>query len=69
MIFTLKSNPVKFDDLSSKEIPETSENQKRVEKAREIQLLRYKNEKFTTTPLSARQIKKYVILDEKLEKL
>lgn len=63
--------PVKFDDLSSKKIPETSETiRKRVEKAREIQLLRYKSEKiYNNASLSARQIKKYVILDEKLEKI
>lgn len=63
--------PVKFDDLSSKEIPETSETiRKRVEKAREIQLLRYKSEKiYNNASLSAKQIKKYVILDEKLEKI
>ncbi|MFP5494503.1 YifB family Mg chelatase-like AAA ATPase [Parvimonas sp. G1641] len=63
--------PVKFDDLSSKEVLETSfEIRKRVEKARKIQLERYKNEKiYNNANLSARQIKKYIILDEKLEKI
>ena len=63
--------PVKFDDLSSKEGLETSfEIRKRVEKARKIQLERYKNEKiYNNANLSARQIKKYIILDEKLEKI
>ena len=38
--------PVKYDDLSSKEVLETSADiRKRVEKARKIQLERYKNEK------------------------
>ncbi|WP_314557193.1 YifB family Mg chelatase-like AAA ATPase [uncultured Parvimonas sp.] len=63
--------PVKFDDLSSKEVLETSfEIRKRVEKARKIQLERYKNEKiYNNANLSARQIKKYIILDKKLEKI
>ena len=63
--------PVKFDDLSSKEVLETSADiRKRVEKARKIQLERYKNEKiYNNANLSARQIKKYIILDEKLEKI
>ena len=63
--------PVKYDDLSSKEVLETSEDiRKRVEKARRIQLERYKNEKiYNNANLSARQIKKYIILDEKLEKI
>ena len=63
--------PVKYDDLSSKEVLETSfEIRKRVEKARKIQLERYKNEKiYNNANLSARQIKKYIILDEKLEKI
>ena len=63
--------PVKYDDLSSKEVLETSADiRKRVEKARKIQLERYKNEKiYNNANLSARQIKKYIILDEKLEKI
>lgn len=63
--------PVKFDDLASKEDLETSSDiRKRVEKAREIQLKRYKNEKiYNNASLSARQIKKYIVLDEKLEKI
>ena len=63
--------PVKYDDLSSKEVLETSADiRKRVEKARKIQLERYKNEKIDNNAnLSARQIKKYIILDEKLEKI
>lgn len=63
--------PVKYYDLSSKEVLETSfEIRKRVEKARKIQLERYKNEKiYNNANLSARQIKKYIILDEKLEKI
>lgn len=63
--------PVKYDDLSSKEVLETSADiRKRVEKAREIQLKRYKNEKiYNNASLSARQIKKYIVLDEKLEKI
>ena len=62
---------MKYDDLSSKEVLETSfEIRKRVEKARRIQLERYKNEKiYNNANLSARQIKKYIILDEKLEKI
>ena len=56
--------PVKFDDLSSKEVLETSFE------IRKIQLERYKNEKiYNNANLSARQIKKYIILDEKLEKI
>ena len=63
--------PVKYYDLSSKEVLETSfDIRKRVEKARKIQLERYKNEKiYNNANLSARQIKKYIILDEKLEKI
>lgn len=63
--------PVNFKDLASKEKPESSaEIRKRVEKAREIQLERYKKDKiFSNSSLSANQIKKYVILDEKLEKI
>ena len=63
--------PVKYADLSSKEVLETSADiRKRVEKARKIQLERYKNEKiYNNANLSARQIKKYIILDEKLEKI
>lgn len=63
--------PVKYDDLSSKEVLETSADiRKRVEKARKIQLERYKNEKiYNNANLSARQIKKYIVLDEKLEKI
>ena len=63
--------PVKYDDLSSKEVLETSADiRKRVERARKIQLERYKNEKiYNNANLSARQIKKYIILDEKLEKI
>lgn len=63
--------PVNFKDLASKEKPESSlEIRKRVEKAREIQLERYKKEKiYSNASLSANQIKKYVILDAKLEKI
>lgn len=63
--------PVNFKDLASKEKPESSAViRKRVEKAREIQLERYKKDKiFSNSSLSANQIKKYVILDEKLEKI
>lgn len=67
----VEAEPVKYDDLSSKEVLETSfEIRKRVERARKIQLERYKNEKiYNNANLSARQIKKYIILDEKLEKI
>ena len=63
--------PVKFDELASKNQSETSESiRKRVEKAREMQLKRYKEDKiYSNSQLSARQIKKYIILDEKLEKI
>lgn len=62
---------VKFEDLSSKKQGESSETiRKRVEKARNIQLERYKNEKiFSNAYLSTRQIKKYIKLDSKLEKI
>ena len=63
--------PVKFNELASKNQSETSESiRKRVEKAREMQLKRYKEDKiYSNSQLSARQIKKYIILDEKLEKI
>ena len=63
--------PVKFNELASKDQSETSESiRKRVEKAREMQLKRYKEDKiYSNSQLSARQIKKYIILDEKLEKI
>lgn len=63
--------PVKFDELASKENIESSETiRKRVEKARDMQLKRYKDEKiYNNSQLSAKQIKKYIILDETLEKI
>lgn len=63
--------PVKFEELSSKEKSESSfEIRKRVEKAREIQLDRYKNENiYSNSSLSPKQIKKYIVLDAKLEKI
>lgn len=54
--------PVKFDELASKENIESSETiRKRVEKARDMQLKRYKDEKiYNNSQLSAKQIKKYI---------
>lgn len=62
---------VKFEELSSKKQQESSESiRKRVEKARNIQLERYKGENiFSNAYLSSRQIKKYIKLDSKLEKI
>lgn len=62
---------VKFEELSSKNTGESSEEiRKRVENAAKIQLERYKNENILkNSELSAKQIKKYIKLDEKLEKI
>ena len=62
---------VKFEELSSKKQQESSESiRKRVEKARNIQLERYKGENiFSNAYLSSKQIKKYIKFDSKLEKI
>lgn len=59
--------PIQFNEIHSKANEESSENiRKRVEKARIIQMKRFKNESITcNAQMKAKHIKKYCTLDEK----
>lgn len=63
--------PVEYKKLSSKSKPESSEKiRKRVEKARTIQLERYKEENIRTNDdLCAKQIKKYIKTNKEIDNL
>lgn len=67
----IEVKPVKYEKLSSKETPEKSEIIKeRVNKARKIQLERYKNIGiFSNSGLTTKLIEKYCKIDEKGEKI
>lgn len=62
---------VSFVDLKSDKLEESSEEvKKRVDKARKIQLERYKDEKiYCNAKMNSRLIKKYCAIDEESEKL
>lgn len=63
--------PVEYDDLEGKIIPETSlEIKNRVQKARDIQLDRYKKDKiFSNSQISNRDIKEYCNLTNSSQKI
>ena len=67
----IEVKPVKYEKLSSNESPEKSEAIKqRVDKARKIQLERYKNIGiFSNSGLTPKLIEKYCKIDEKGEKI
>ena len=67
----IEVQPVKFDDLSSNQEAESSEHIKqRVNKARKIQLERYKNDNiYSNSELTPDLIKKYCKLDEKAKNI
>ena len=62
---------VKFLELNSEELEESSEEvKKRVDKARKIQLERFKNDKiFCNSKMSSKHIKKYCEIDETSKKV
>lgn len=65
-------NPVKFDELSSKNEPEKSDAiRERVIKARLIQLKRFENRKglYSNSNMSSKDIKEFCQIDEACEKL
>jgi len=65
-------NPVKFDELSSKNEPEKSEAiRERVIKARLVQLKRFENRKglYSNSNMSSKDIKEFCQIDEACEKL
>lgn len=67
----IEVSPVKYKELSGKNKMETSTDiRKRVNKAREIQQKRYKNDNiYSNSQLSPKDIKKYCRLDKKSEKI
>lgn len=67
----IEVTPVKYEKLKSDIQPESSEQIKaRVNKARKIQLERYKNNKiFSNSELTPKLIEKYCKLDEKGKKI
>lgn len=67
----IEVNEVKYDDLNSKQKPETSETiRQRVNQARELQLWRYKKYNiFSNSELDAKMIEKFCKLDTNSQKL
>lgn len=65
----IEIKPVKYDDLKTNTNSKSSKEMKEsVQKAREIQKERYKNEKIlTNSELNTRLMKKYIILDKDVE--
>lgn len=67
----IEAKPVKYKKISSTEVQETSkEIKERVNKAREIQLKRYKNLKiYSNASLTPKLIEEYCKIDDKGKKL